>query len=180
MKSINCLYLLVLFSTTPLAAQTNLSFAGFQTIRDTTELVQTSNNGSSSFYDAMDTLTINVPLNQVWFVSQSIFSHHSESGSPVFNLSNNYCNCILLDGIILHNAYNSEYYNVVSGNPNIVVPKNGSQIPLRSVSDFFSERIPLTAGAHFLRRNFTLYKPNNWGGTTVLQHDLFIEKYILQ
>jgi hypothetical protein len=176
MKLINCLLLIVLFCNAPVAAQTNLVFNGYHTIRDTTGLVQQTSNG----FNGMDTVIINVPLNQVWFVSKSIFSHHRENESPMFSQSYNNCNCIMLDGIILHSAFNSEYYTVVSSNPNIVVQKNGSQIPLKSVSDFFSERIPLTAGAHVLMRNFTLYRPFSWGGTTVLQHDLFIEKYILQ
>jgi hypothetical protein len=178
MKSINCLFLLVLLFATPVAAQTNLVFNGYHTIRDTTGLFQQPGNGS--YYDAVDTVIINVPLNQVWFVSQSIFSQDFSNGGAMFSLNQDYCNCIKLDGIILHNAFNSEYYNVFNGNPLIVVPKNGSSNSLRSVSDFFSERIPLTPGAHVLRRNFRLYKSNSWGGTTVLQHDLILEKYLLQ
>lgn len=177
MKSINYLFLLVLLSTAPISAQTNLSFAGFHTIRDTTGLVQQS---GSTIYNAIDTVTITVPVNQVWFVSQSIFSQDFSNGGAGFSQNQDYCNCIMLDGIILHNAFNSQYYNFNTNNPPIAVPKNGGAHSLRSVSDFFSERIPLTTGIHVLRRNFRLYKSNSWGGTTVLQHDLILEKYILQ
>lgn len=164
------------------AQSIGMNFIGFYENSDTVNF----SNYNSNYAVANDTLTIVVPNNEVWYLKLSILTLNFgwyNKGFLENNSIGSYCNCISLDGNILHNPLSSSFFMLTyESSPNANYPRSlnsmGSLSRLRKVSDYFDIRIPLFSGEHNLVRSFLLYSNSgSYSGNPIFEHKLILEKY---
>lgn len=165
-----------------LAQSVGMNFIGFLSVNDTIEF---SNYPSNSAYGIVnDTITISVPLDEVWYVQSSIFTMNFFSNNKGLSENSNvgqFCNCIALDGNSIHNAFNSKFFLMHSPSSGIYYPTASNTVAgisyLRKATDFFDVRIPLLPGDHFIARSFLVYSAYPYYGTPQFDHLMILERY---
>jgi len=167
-----------------LAQSGNLAFYELQHVVDTLNFSQNSTNGS--YYNANDTVIITVPQNEIWYLQKSILTLHFKDASKGFTQQYSNCQCVTIDGVVLHSVLSSKYWNFTySSGSGAIFPVGissgvgSSYLELGTISDFFGERIPLTSGEHILYSGITVGSASSWGSPNPIQHDFFIEKYMM-
>ena len=159
----------------------NLEFIGFHSVLDSVTFTnQVSNN-----FIAADTLHLNVPSNEVWYVQKSILTQQFPPSSKGYIAYDGICNCITLDGMEIHHALNSEDHSLSysSGQgtkpsvKNRSISDQGSLTSLYISSDYFSERLLLLPGEHIVLRNFVVSSSYSYNPLPLLVHNIFLEKY---
>lgn len=106
MRALRYAIFFILIPFTGFAQSTNLVFQGYQEFRDTLQF----SFDTLDFADMNHSRVFNIPANEVWIIDQSLMSFEISNSA----ISNSYyhnptkCNCISLDGIILHNILNGE------------------------------------------------------------------------
>ena len=177
------LFVVIIWSENYASAQSiGMNFTGFYENSDTVNF----SNYNTNYAVANDTLTIVVPNNEVWYLKLSVltlnFGWYSK-GIHENNSIGSYCNCISLDGNILHNPLSSSFFMwTYDSSPASNYPRAfnsmGNLNRLRKVSDYFDVRIPLLSGEHNLVRSFLLYSTSSsYNANPIFEHKLILEKY---
>ena len=164
------------------AQSIGMNFIGFLSVNDTIEF----SNYSNYYAVVSDTLVLTVPSDEVWYVQSSMFSMNFPTsgykGITETTTVGQYCNCISLDGNVLHSAVNSQFYDLYyssSAGTNYPKPLNsaGNLNYLRKVTDFFDYRIPLLTGNHTIIRSFVVYSSYSYAPIPKYVHSMIFEKY---
>ena len=111
MRSYIFIIILGLLSVTGYSQSVNMQFKGFEKFRDTLQFSSIlPSNGYQ--YAISSTKVITVPVNEVWILDQSIMTYHQNATVIIDSIST--CNCISLDGHLLHSILNgnNESYNL--------------------------------------------------------------------
>lgn len=154
------------------AQNVSLDFIGFFHEVDT---VTFTAFGPNSYKKGLDTILINVPANEVWVHTKSVYTWKRPTGSYNQILGGTACNCLQLDGMVLINIMNSEgdfkFYN----DADYLSQNSNYNHELGSLSLYSQERIFLEQGVHEM-----IFDATFSGNAPFVQIDTFFEKYTLQ
>ena len=107
MRALRYALFFILIPFTGMAQSTNLVFQGYQEFRDTLQF----SLDTLDLADMSHSRVFNIPANEVWVIDQSRMSFQISNSSVYSGYYNTSCNCITLDGIVLHNILNGDGKN---------------------------------------------------------------------
>ena len=104
MSAFRYVLFLMIVPFTGSAQSTNLIFQGHQEFRDTLQFSM----DTLDLADMNHSRVFNIPANEVWVIDQSRMSFQISNSSVYSGYYSTSCNCISLDGIVLHNILNGD------------------------------------------------------------------------